>query len=92
MWAAIYYMGAGYTSIVSSVFPALGALLSSIFLKEKMKGYQIAGLVVSLLGVIALWLYAGRGRGGIICWAFSARRSVCSAWALEAVICAYGMR
>ena len=52
-------MGAGYTSIVSSVFPALGALLSSIFLKEKMKGYQIAGLVVSLLGVIALIVAVG---------------------------------
>ena len=49
--AAIHYMGAGYTSIVSSIFPAFGALFSSIFLKEKMQGYQIAGLAVSLLGV-----------------------------------------
>ena len=89
--AAIYYMGAGYTSIVSSVFPALGALLSSIFLKEKMKGYQIAGLVVSLLGVIALGYTPGEaGRNyllGFLCAA------VCVfGWALEAVICAYGMR
>lgn len=29
--AAIHYMGAGYTSIVSSIFPAFGALFSSIF-------------------------------------------------------------
>ena len=89
--AAIYYMGAGYTSIVSSVFPALDALLSSIFLKEKMKGYQIAGLVVSLLGVIALGYTPGEaGRNyllGFLCAA------VCVfGWALEAVICAYGMR
>ena len=88
--AAIYYMGAGYTSIVSSVFPALGALLSSIFLKEKMKGYQIAGLVVSLLGVIALGYTPGEaGRNyllGFLCAA------VCVfGWALEAVICEHAL-
>ena len=34
--AAINYIGPAYTAIISSMSPALGALLSYIFLKEKM--------------------------------------------------------
>lgn len=88
---AIRFMGAGYTSMVSSVFPAVGVLLSCIFLKEKMKGYQIAGLAVSLMGVIGLGYAPGDVSAdyvkGFLC------AGVCIAgWALEAVICAYGMR
>lgn len=89
--AAIHYMGAGYTSIVSSIFPAFGALFSSIFLKEKMQRYQIAGLAVSLLGVIGLGYTPGEAGEnyvlGFVC------EAVCVlGWSLEAVICAYGMR
>lgn len=89
--AAIGFMGAGYTSIVSSIFPAIGALLSCIFLKEKMKGYQIAGLVVSLLGVIGLGYTPGEAGQNYVLGFLCAAVCVLG-WSLEAVICAYGMR
>lgn len=88
---AIHFMGAGYTSMVSSVFPAVGALLSWLFLKEKMKGYQIAGLIVSLVGVVGLG-YAPGDRSANYVMGFLCAAVCVAGWALEAVICAYGMR
>ena len=41
---AIKYLGPAYTAIISSLYPALGALLSYIFLKEKLKLSNIIGL------------------------------------------------
>lgn len=90
--AAINFIGPAYTAIISAIFPALGAFLSYIFLKEKMSKVQLAGLAVSILGVIGL-SYAPGGEGptnlviGLLC------ALLCVfGWAAEAVICAYGMK
>lgn len=90
--AAIHYIGPAYTAIISSMYPALGALLSYVFLKEKMSKRQLAGLLVSILGVIVLSYAPGSGTGqhfglGILCACIC-----CIGWASEAVICAYGMK
>jgi drug/metabolite transporter (DMT)-like permease len=88
---AINNIGPSYTAIISSLFPAVGALLAFVFLKEKMRWYQIIGLLVSIIGVIAL-SYTPDGKvtnfwvgfiGGIVC---------VFGWAIEAVICAYGLK
>ena len=55
--AAINMIGPAYTAIISSLYPALGTLLSFIFLKEKMKPYQIISLFISILGIIILELH-----------------------------------
>jgi drug/metabolite transporter (DMT)-like permease len=90
--AAIKFIGPAYTAIISALFPALGAFLSYVFLKEKMNAVQLAGLGVSILGIIGL-SYAPGGEGptnfvlGLVCGL------VCVfGWAAEAVICAYGMK
>ena len=90
--AAIHYIGPAYTAIISSMYPALGALLSYIFLKEKMSKRQMLGLMVSIVGVIVLSYTPGSGAGqhfglGILCACIC-----CIGWASEAVICAYGMK
>ena len=89
---AIKFIGPAYTAIISSLFPAVGAFLSFVFLKEKMSKIQLTGLCISIMGVIAL-SYVPDGQHpanllvGIIC------ALVCVfGWAIEAVICAYGMR
>lgn len=90
--AAINYIGPGYTAIISALFPAIGAVLSYIFLKEKMSKVQIAGLVVSILAVIGL-SYTPSGDApenfvlGVLCALLCA-----FGWAAEAVICAYGLK
>ena len=80
-------MGASIGAVASSIFPAIGAVLAYIFLKEKMSWYRWIFLILSLLGVYGLsyspeinitnfWL----GFAGTLMCAFG--------WGIEAVIIA----
>ena len=51
---AVNYMGASIGAVASAIFPAIGAVLAYIFLKEKMKWYQWIFLLFTLLGVYGL--------------------------------------
>lgn len=90
--AAINYIGPAYTAIISALFPALGAFMSFLFLKEKMKFYQIIGLIVSIGGVIGLGYTPGGNEVNNFALGFICALLCCFGWASEAVICAYGMR
>lgn len=89
---SISYIGAAYTAIISALFPGVGALLSYIFLKEKMKGYQLAGLTVSILGVIALGYSPDGNESTNILLGFLFALMCVIGWASEAVIIAYGLK
>ena len=84
---SINNMGASIGAVASAVFPAIGAVLAYIFLKEKMAWYRWVFLMLSLLGVYGLsyspevnitnfWL----GFAGTLMCAFG--------WGIEAVIIA----
>lgn len=90
--AAINYIGPAYTAIISSLFPALGALLSYIFLKEKMTIVQMLGLFVSIVGVIVLGYTPGASEVANLLLGFGCALLCCVGWAAEAVICAYGLK
>lgn len=90
--AAINYIGPAYTAIISAMFPAMGSFLSYIFLKEKMKPIQIAGLIVSILGIIVLGYTPGGGEVKNLALGFGCAILCCVGWASEAVICAYGLK
>ncbi|MBQ6262820.1 MAG: DMT family transporter [Clostridia bacterium] len=88
---AVTYMGASIGAIASAIFPAIGAVLAYIFLKEKMKWYQWLFLLATLAGVYGLsydptlnitnfWL----GIIGALLCAFG--------WGIEAVILAKCLR
>ncbi len=54
-WAALT-ISAGLSSILSATAPMFGAIVAWIFLKEKIHGWRLAGLVLGLLGVtILVW-------------------------------------
>ena len=90
--SAIHFIGPGYTAIFSALYPAVGACLSFLFLKEKMNKVQMLGLTVCILSVIGLSYTPGGKQpenlvAGMIC------ALVCVfGWAAEAVICAHGMK
>ena len=95
--AAIKLIGPAYTSVISALYPALGALFACVFLKEKMSRLQVCGLAVSILCVIGIGISAGgeftgeRGTADFIAGVMCAL--ICAVgWALEAVICSYGMK
>lgn len=87
---AIKYIGPSYTAIISSLYPAIGAFFSYLFLKEKMKPLSIFGLTLSLLGIIALGYSPTQVGNNFVLGFFFALLCVIG-WASEAVICAYGM-
>lgn len=88
---AVNYMGASIGAVASAIFPAIGAVLAYIFLKEKMQWYRWILLIVTLFGVFGLsyspeldihdfWL----GTIGALMCAFG--------WGIEAVILAKCMQ
>lgn len=90
---AINNIGAAYTAIISAFYPALGAFLSFVLLKEKMDKKQICALVVALLGVMAMgFISAGDSRMGNAALGLVGALLAVMGWGSEAVLCAWGMR
>lgn len=90
---AIANLGAAYTAIISAFYPAFGAVLAFLLLKEKMGRGQIVGLFVALFGVMAMGLLSA-GDSQIVnapIGLLGAALTVVG-WGSEAVLCAWGMR
>lgn len=90
--AAIKSIGPGYTAVISAMYPALGAFLAHVFLKEKMNLIQILGLVVSIIGIIFLGYSHSVQEYSNVTTGIVFAVLCCVGWASEAVICAYGMK
>jgi len=87
----VHYMTAAIGSIASAVFPAIGAVLAYFFLKERMKWYQWAALLLAIAGVLGL----SYTPGGVISnfWLGLLGALMCSiGWGVEAVIVAHGLK
>ncbi len=89
---SIRSIGPAYTAIISAIYPAVGALLSYIFLKEKMRLYQIGALLVSIIAVILLSYTPGNYQVENGLFGFVFAFLAVFGWAFEAVIIAYGLR
>ena len=87
---AINLIGPSYTAIISSLYPAVGAILSYFLLKERINKKAWIGLLCAVIGVILLGYEPGESSiniAGFLC-AF-----LCVfGWGSECVICAYGMK
>ena len=87
---AVKLIGPSYTAIISSLYPAVGAILSYFILKEKLNKKAWIGLIFAIIGVTVLGYSSGEtgvSIGGFLC-AF-----LCViGWGSECVICAYGMK
>lgn len=90
---AIANIGAGYTAIISAFYPAFGALLSYLLLKEKMTKGQLVALFVALGGIIAMGVVSSSEAtvGNTMLGLAGAALTVVG-WGSEAVLCAWGMQ
>lgn len=87
---SIKYLGPSYTASISSIYPAVGAVLAAIILKEKLDKKAYIGLLVSIIGIIALGYSRGSDKASVLGFIFV---GLCIlGWGSEAVICAYGMK
>lgn len=90
---AINNIGAAYTAIISAFYPAFGAFLAFVVLKERMDAKHFAALVVALLGVMAMgWMSADGEAGGNAALGLAGAAACVVGWGSEAVLCGWGMR
>lgn len=89
---SINYLGISYTTMLSAIYPALGALLSFVFLKERLQKRQVIGLMAAVTGM-GLLGFTLTERVEINLLAGGISILVCIlGWTLEIVICAYAMK
>lgn len=90
---AINNIGAGYTAIISSFYPAFGTVMAVLLLKEKMTWKQVLALLVALAGIITMgYLSADTEVVGDPVVGLAGALICVVGWGSEAVLCAWGMR
>lgn len=84
---AVRYMGASVGAVASAIYPAIGAVLACLFLKEKNKWYQWIFLALTLLGVLGISYSPGLQMENV--WLGLLGAFMCAfGWGIEAVILA----
>ncbi len=84
---AVNYMGASIGAVASAIFPAIGAVLAYIFLKEKMQWYRWILLLITLFGVYGLSYSPDLDMSNFVLGVIGAL--MCAfGWGIEAVILA----
>ena len=87
---AVKLIGPSYTAIISSLYPAVGAILAYFILKEKMNKKAWIGLIFAIIGVSIIGYSSGQA--GISVIGFLCALLCVFGWGSECVICAYGMK
>ncbi|MBS6671930.1 MAG: DMT family transporter [Actinomyces graevenitzii] len=88
---AIDQIGAGYTALISTFYPALGTALAVLVLKERMRPRQVIALAVAIGAIIAT-SYTSTSVSGSALWGVLGALAAVVGWGCEAVILAWGMR
>ncbi|MBI6034429.1 DMT family transporter, partial [Clostridium perfringens] len=87
---SVNYIGPSYAATISSIYPAVGAVLAAIFLKEKISRKGYIGLTISILGIALLGFGNDGGKASLIGFLFAGLSVL--GWSSESVICSYGMK
>jgi Predicted membrane protein len=88
----IYFAGASYTAAITAAYPAIGVILGSIFLKEKILPRVWTGIILAIIGSFIVGFVPPDGSNyphfylGIALAVVSA-----VGWAVEGVMSTYGM-
>lgn len=88
---AVHYLGPSIGAVASAVYPAIGAVLAWIFLKEKISKYRWLLIILTLLGVYGL-NYSVEGTMANIPLGFLGAFMCAFGWGIEAVILAKSMK
>ena len=90
---SINNLGAGYTAIISSFYPAFGTIMAVLLLKEKITPARVVALLVALAGIITMgYLSSDTTVPGDPVIGLAASLLTVVGWGSEAVLCAWGMR
>lgn len=89
---SINQIGAAYAGAISAFYPAFGAFLAHVFLKERLKPYQWGGLVVCLVAIAAIGFTPDEAVPGDWFLDIAAALFTVFGWGAEAVIISYALR
>lgn len=89
---AVKYIGPAYTASISAMYPAVGAFLAFIFLKEKLNLRAWSGLALSIAGSFILGYAPGGNEVTNLGLGFLFAMLSVLGWSSECVIGAYGMK
>lgn len=84
-------IGASYTAVISSVYPAVGAVFAYIILKDKLRLKNWFGLLMSIFFIILLSYSGNLVVGSNISWGLVFLLICITGWGLECVVSAYAM-
>lgn len=80
------------TATVTASYPLIGTLLAVLVLRERVHKLSWIGLLICIAGLISL-VFSDAGSSSVFTWKGIAFALVAAlGWALESVVCAYGMR
>ena len=89
-YLAIKHMGPSNTAAISAIYPAFGAILASIVLKEKINKKAWIGIIFMILGIGLLGFTGKASSFNLVGFSFAMLTVV--GWGSECVVCAYGMK
>lgn len=89
---AIQMIGTGYTSSISAFYPAFGALLAVVFLKERLHQISWFGFVLSVFGIFLLTYVPIANQVDHFILGFFLAFLCVIGWGSESVIVSYALR
>jgi drug/metabolite transporter (DMT)-like permease len=88
----IYFAGASYTAAITAAYPAIGSILGSIFLKEKISPRVWAGILFAIIGSFVVGFTPPEGTAYPHFYLGIGLATVAAlSWAVEGVMSTYGM-
>ena len=89
---AVKYIGASYTASFSAIYPAVGAFMAFLILKDKLTLKNWIGLFISILFIFLLGYSSGEMASDNYVIGFLFVLGAIFGWGMECVILAYGMK
>lgn len=89
---SIQSIGASYTAVISSIYPAVGALFAYLILKDKLRLSNWFGLILSITFIILLSYSGDLAIGSNASWGIVFLIICILGWGLECVVSAYAMK
>lgn len=88
----IYFAGASYSAAITAAYPAIGAILGAIFLKEKISRRVWAGITLAIIGSLVVGFVPPEGSDHPHFYLGIGLAVVAAVgWAVEGVMSTYGM-
>lgn len=89
---AVKYIGASYTASFSAIYPAVGAFMAFLILKDRLTLKNWIGLFISILFIFLLGYSSGEMTSDNYIIGFLFVLGAIFGWGMECVILAYGMK